>query len=119
MRILHVPFKSGVCFQEPSSSPKHKLHWFSKPDILGAALPGAGPPGWGAQCGGWTPCSLGAASVILIILPFLDYLLKDVGLTSTTYLLLLLVLLQSLLYFFSWGKSVRLQVVFINCLLCK
>ena len=40
-------------------------------------------------------------------------------LTSTISLLLLLVLLQSLLYFFSWGKSVRLQVVFINSLLCK
>ena len=33
MIILCVPFKGGVCSQYPSSSPKHKLHWFSKPGI--------------------------------------------------------------------------------------
>ena len=86
----------------------------SNPDVLGAINSEAGSPGWKVHHGAQTPYPLGRPSIVLLILPFLDNLLKDVGLTSTTSLLLLRVLLQSFLYFFSWGKSVRLQIVFID-----
>ena len=45
-KILCVPFKSEVVF--PTVLPEIKPSWPSKPNDLGASLPGAGPPGWGA-----------------------------------------------------------------------
>ena len=37
------------------------------PDILEVHIPGAGPLGWGTQCGAQTPCSSGRASEIVIL----------------------------------------------------
>ena len=42
----------------------------SKPVILGACLPSAGPVAWGAQCLALTPCFLGQTSATVITLPF-------------------------------------------------
>lgn len=50
--VLWVLFKSGVlCFLQPSGSPEHKPHLFSKPNSLGTYLPGAGSPGGEERCG--------------------------------------------------------------------
>ena len=103
--VLHVPFKSGVCFLQPSGSPILKPHWSSKQDILGASLPNAGPPGWVVWCGAWTPCSLCRNSAIVIILPFVGCLPGGVGLAYTVSLPLLSVSLWFLLYIFSGRKS--------------
>lgn len=48
-----VPFKSRVLVSY--SSPGYKPCWFSKPDVMGAHFPGAGPQVWGAWCGAQTP----------------------------------------------------------------
>ena len=71
--ILCEPFKSGVCFPQPSGSPESKPRWPSKPNILGAHLPGAGPLGQGTQCGAWTPHSLRRDFAIVIIPLFVGY----------------------------------------------
>ena len=57
VRFLCAPFKSRVCFLQPSGSPTSKPHCPSKPNVLVAYLTHAGPPGWGAQYGAWTPHS--------------------------------------------------------------
>ena len=72
-KILHEPFKSKVSVS--NSSPVHKFCWPSKPAVLGAPLPGTGPPGWRAWCGAWTSHFLGRSSAIVFILPFVGLLL--------------------------------------------
>ena len=106
--ILFMPFKSNL-FPVTLLFSSTPAPLSSKPDVLGAHDSEAGSPGWKTQCGAWTPGSLGRTSAIVIILPFVDYLLKGVGLNSTTSLLLLPVLLQFLPYFFSCGKSLLLD----------
>lgn len=59
--VVCTPFKSFFLF---SGYPRHKFYWFSKPDIMGAHLPSAGPPG----CWAWTSCSSERASVVMISL---------------------------------------------------
>ena len=92
--ILHVPLKSRV-----SGSPLSKSHWSSKPDILGACLPGAGPLGLGILI------PFGRTSAIVIILPFVGHLPRGVGLDQTASLLPLPMPLWFLLYIFSCRKS--------------
>ena len=47
--ILCSPFNSEVSFPPQSyGTPEIKPCWLSKPMVLGAHLPGAGRPGWGA-----------------------------------------------------------------------
>ena len=48
-----------VALCAPFKTPESQPCWPSKPNILGTHLPGAGPPGWGTQCGTQTPHSLG------------------------------------------------------------
>ena len=103
--ILCAPFKSGVYFPQPSSSPESKLCWPSKPNVLGAHLPGAGLPGWGAQCGAQTLCSLGRTSAIVIIFCCVGHLPGGMGLDCTTSPLLLPVSLWFLFYIFSCRRS--------------
>ena len=57
-------------------------------------------PRLGAHCGAWTPQSLGIASAIVIILPFVGCLLRSVGLDSPVSLLFLPIL-WFLLYIFN------------------
>ena len=104
---LCAPFKNGVYFPQPSGSPKSKPHWPSKPNVLGAHLPGAGPPppGWGAWWGLKTPHSLRRTSAIVIILPFVGLPPRGVGLDYTVSLPLLPVSLWFLLYIFCCRKS--------------
>ena len=51
--LEHVRFCVGLLrvesrFPTASGSLESKPHWPPKPNILGARLPGTGPPGWGA-----------------------------------------------------------------------
>ena len=57
-------------------------------------------PRLGAHCGAWTPQSLGIATAIVIILPFVGCLLRSVGLDSPVSLLFLPIL-WFLLYIFN------------------
>ena len=66
--ILCVPLRVECLFPSALWLSQNKPHLPSKPNVLGAHLPGAGPPGWGAQCGAQTPHSLRRSSVIVIIL---------------------------------------------------
>ena len=68
----------------PLSFPESKPQWPSKPNLLGAHLPDAGPPGWGAQCVAQTLCSLGRTSAIVIILLFMGCP-RGTGLDCTTF----------------------------------
>ena len=70
---------------QPSGSPKNKLQWSPKPNILGACLPGAGPQGWVTQCGTQIPYF----SAIVIILTFVGHPLAGMGLDHTATLPLL------------------------------
>ena len=72
---------------------------YAWPAILEAYLPGAGPLGWGPQCGAQTPCSLGRTFSIMIIFPFVCHLPKGASLDYTASLPLLPVLLWFLLFF--------------------
>ena len=75
VRFCVRPLGVESLFSQPSGSPKSKPCWPSKPNDLGAHFPGAGPLGWGAQCGDQTLHSFGKTSAIVIILLFigLDY----------------------------------------------
>ena len=73
-----------------------------KPNVLGALLPSAGPPGKGVQCGTWTTCSLGRNSAIVIIPPLVSL---DMNLDYTLSLTLLPISLWFLLYIFSCRRS--------------
>lgn len=44
--ILHMSFKNVISFLQPSGSLVLKSCWPSKPVVLRAPLPGAGPLGW-------------------------------------------------------------------------
>ena len=46
---LCAPFNSRIHFPQLFGSPESKPHWPSKPNILGACLPNARLPAWGAQ----------------------------------------------------------------------
>ena len=98
--ILYLPFKSGVCFPQPSGSPENKSCWPSKSNILGACLSGAGPPGYGTQCRAQTTLSLGRNFAILIILPFVGYLPVVWVLTESWLHPLLPISLRFLLYIY-------------------
>ena len=109
--ILCVSFESGLfIFLRPLALVKVRPHWPSKPNVLGAHLPSAGPLGWGAQCGAWTPCSLWRTSTIVTILPFMDRQPQDMGLDYTVSPPLLPILLWFCLYIFSYRRS--LPIVF-------
>ena len=67
-------------FPQSSDSPQHKPCWFSKPDVLGAHRPSAGPAGWEAQCGTQIPALWrGPPPVVLIPLPRMRCCPKAVG----------------------------------------
>lgn len=80
-KVLPLPWDSEqVClykspsrveshFPKPSSSPEHRPHWFSKPDVIGAYLPIVGPLGWGAIHGARNPrSSRGTCRVVISLL---------------------------------------------------
>ena len=60
-------------FPQSSSSPGHKILWFSKLDIMGVCLPSACPLGWGAQHGAWTPRSSWGTSEVVVSLLVVGY----------------------------------------------
>ena len=60
----------SIYFPQSCGSPESKPHWSSKPNILRAHLPSAGPLGWGALCEVQTSQFLGRISAIVVILPF-------------------------------------------------
>ena len=64
---------------EPSGSAIYKFCWPAKPGVLGAHLPSAGTPGWGAPCGVWNSCSLERTSVVVVILPVVGHLPQGYG----------------------------------------
>ena len=103
--ILCVPFGSGVFI---SYSPLALLK--ASPACLQSQmfwrnhLPGAVPLGWGAQFGSQTPCFFGRTSAIVIILPFVGYPPRGVGLDCTTFPPVLSVSLWLLLYIFSCAR---------------
>ena len=80
----------------------------SKPDVLGAHLPSAGPLSWGAQYRAQMLCSLGRTSAIVIILLSVGRLTREVGLDYTMSPPLLPISLWFLIYIFSCGKSFML-----------
>lgn len=57
----HFPTDLQLTWTEPC--------WFSKPDIIGAHHPSAGPQGLDTQRGAQTPLSLGRASAVVISSP--------------------------------------------------
>lgn len=58
--VLSASFKSGVSIlHSPLPLPKVSPTGFPRQIFLGACFPGAGPLGWGPQCGAWTPLLLG------------------------------------------------------------
>lgn len=73
----------------------------SKPNILDAHLPSAGPLDWGSQCGAQIPSSLARTSAVVIRLLFLGRPLGGIGLDYTASVLLLPGSLLFLLYIFS------------------
>ena len=103
--ILYVSFKSEIYFPQPSGSPQSKPCWPSKLNVLGACLPGTGPPGWGPWCGAQTPSSLGRTSTVGIILPFMGHHPGGLGLDYTASPPLLPVSLWFLLYIFGCRRS--------------
>ena len=58
VRVESLPQSSGT--------PKSKPCWPSKPNVLWARLTGAGPQGWGAQCGAQTHSSLLRAAAVVL-----------------------------------------------------
>ena len=58
VRVESLPQSSGT--------PKSKPCWPSEPNVLWARLTGAGPQGWGAQCGAQTHSSLLRASAVVL-----------------------------------------------------
>ena len=70
--ILHLHFKGwSLYFLYPSGFPEFKPCLFSKPDILGAHLPSAGPQAGEPNMRLRTPCSSGRTSAVVISLSFL------------------------------------------------
>ena len=63
---VREPFKSRICFAQPSSSPSSKSCWFSKPDVIGVHLSRADPPGLGSWCRAQTPRSSGGNRKVVI-----------------------------------------------------
>lgn len=57
------------------------LCWPSTLNALGAHVPGAGPPGWGAQCGAQASHSFGRTSAIVIIFQLVNHTPGDTELT--------------------------------------
>lgn len=47
--VLGLGNKNNPDVLQPFGSLRYRLHWFSKPDIMGASLPSADPPGWGSD----------------------------------------------------------------------
>ena len=82
VRYFCVPFKSGVSVSYSPPCLPYASPLAFKAGILGTCLPSVGPPGWGVWCGAWIPNSLGRTSAIVIMLPFVGYLPKDVCLDS-------------------------------------
>ena len=107
---LCTPFKISLSFLQPSSFPICKPHWPSKPSILVASLPVAGPQG-DAQ----TFHSSGRTSTIMIILPFLGDLHRSVDLDYTVSQPPTYFLVVPSLYLLLWVIfSTSLQVILIN-----
>ena len=103
--ILCAPFKSGVSTSYNPPALKNASPTCLKARLSGGHLSGAGPTGWGAQCGAQTPLSLRGISAMVIILPFVGHLPRVTGLDYTVCLPLLPLSLWFLLYIFSCRKS--------------
>ena len=73
----------SIYFPQSCGSPESKPHWSSKPNILRAHLPSAGPLGWGALCEVQTSQFLGRISAIVVILPFVGHLPGSISLDYT------------------------------------
>ena len=74
--ILYTPLTREVCFLKVSRFPVYKPFWLSKSGILGACLPGAGPPGCRAWCEAQTSCSEGRTSPIVITILFVRCIIR-------------------------------------------
>ena len=85
----------------------HMCAPFNSPLALRSYLPGAHHPVEGTQVGsplwGWSPQSLGIASAIVIILPFVGCLLRSLGLDFPVFLPFLPIL-WFLFYIFNCGS---------------
>lgn len=101
--ISCVLFRSGFSFPQLSGSPKSKPSGFQSQSSL-VLSPDSGSPVWLAQCGTWTPYSLGKTATIVIILLFVGHPPEGMGLDYTTSLPFLPVF-WFLLYIFSYGIS--------------
>ena len=101
-----MPFKSEVSIShKPLGLLKLSPTGLSELNVLGSHLPRAGPPGCGALYGNYIPCSMGRTFAILIILPFVDLLLRGVGLGFTITPLLLHISVLFLLYLLNCRRS--------------
>ena len=111
VRFCVYPLWVSLYFSQPSDSTENQHPLLSKPNILRAHLLGAGPLGWGTQCGYWTPLLLGEKLSIVIILLFVAHLPGGIGLEYSTSMPLLLISLWFLLYIFSCRRffSARFQ----------
>ena len=107
VRFCVYPLIVTFYFLQHSASLENKHHWPSKPNILGAHLPSAGPLGWAGQCRAQTPCFLRKTSAIVLIFLFVGCPLGDV---YTTFLPLLLISSWCLLYIFSCRRSFLLYL---------
>lgn len=87
-------------FLQSSESPHHKPCWFSKPDVLGAHHPSAGPARWEAQCGTQIPAPRrGPPPVVPMSLPRVRSCAKAVASDYTAPLPWLLVSMRTFFIF--------------------
>ena len=109
--ILCAPSKSGVSVSyNPLGHLKVSPTGLQSQMLWGLVFPSAGSSGSRARCGAQTPCSLWKTSAIVIILPFVCFPSRSMGLDYT----LTLPLLPILLWFVLIGFSLSHQQ-----LLCK
>lgn len=110
-----MSFKSGVCLLQSSDFPVCKPCSSSVLDIPEACFPCAESPGLRAHYGSWILLSLSRTSAVVIILPFVGCLPRDVDLACTvSHPSVHLTVIPSL-YLELWKIfSANLQVILIN-----